>query len=106
MLEKMLMKKRLRTPEESWAYQQKDQACPNKISVAIMRSETILKMDTRCIQNHIGKGGKMENLPNRLGQHFGNYQLIRMLGRGGAAEVYLGKHLYLKTHAAIKLLRG
>src|SRR5437588_6892143 len=48
----------------------------------------------------------MENHPNRVGQQLGNYQLIRMLGRGGFAEVYLGKHLYLKTQAAIKLLHG
>ena len=48
----------------------------------------------------------MENLPNRVGQQLGNYQLIRMLGRGGFAEVYLGKHLHLKTQAAIKLLHG
>jgi len=39
-----------------------------------------------------------------LGQQIGNYQLIRMLGRGGFAEVYLGEHLHLGTHAAIKVL--
>ncbi len=41
---------------------------------------------------------------DRIGQQFGNYQLIRPLGRGGFAEVYLGKHVYLKSLAAIKLL--
>src|SRR5205814_6906641 len=29
---------------------------------------------------------------------------IRLLGRGGFAEVYLGEHLYLKTKAAIKVM--
>jgi serine/threonine protein kinase len=38
------------------------------------------------------------------GQQFGNYTLRRLIGRGGFAEVYLGKHLYLKTPAAIKIL--
>src|SRR5207302_699802 len=46
----------------------------------------------------------MENLPNRVGQQLGNYRLIRLLGRGGFAEVYLGEHIYLKTQAAIKVL--
>ncbi|MBA2287084.1 MAG: protein kinase [Ktedonobacteraceae bacterium] len=40
----------------------------------------------------------------RVGQKLGNYQLVRLLGRGGYAEVYLGKHIYLKTQAAIKML--
>ena len=39
-----------------------------------------------------------------LGQQIGNYQQIRMLGRGGFAEVYLEEHLHPGTHAAIKVL--
>jgi eukaryotic-like serine/threonine-protein kinase len=35
----------------------------------------------------------------------GNYELIRSLGHGGFASVYLGKHRYLKRLAAIKVLR-
>src|SRR5438552_15312362 len=35
---------------------------------------------------------------------FGNYRLVRLLGKGGAAEVYLGEHIHLGTHAAIKVL--
>lgn len=42
---------------------------------------------------------------DRVGQQLGNYHLIRLLGQGGFAEVYLGEHLYLKTRAAIKVLR-
>lgn len=38
------------------------------------------------------------------GQCLGNYRLLRLLGRGGFADVYLGEHLRLGTQAAIKLL--
>ena len=39
-----------------------------------------------------------------VGQQFGNYRLIRILGEGAFAEVYLGEHIYLSTQAAIKVL--
>lgn len=42
-------------------------------------------------------------MSDRVGQLIGNYQLIRLLGKGGYAEVYLGQHGYLKTEAAIKI---
>jgi serine/threonine protein kinase len=43
-------------------------------------------------------------MAERVGQQLGNYCLVRLLGRGDFAEVYLGEHLYLKTQAAIKVL--
>src|SRR5690242_12867526 len=46
----------------------------------------------------------MADRGGREGQRIGNYRLVRLLGHGGFAEVYLGEHLYLKTSAAIKLL--
>src|SRR5438874_13282087 len=39
------------------------------------------------------------------GHQLGNYRLVRHLGRGGFAEVYLGEHLYLKSEAALKVVR-
>lgn len=41
---------------------------------------------------------------DHIGQRLGNYQLVKLLGQGGFAEVYLGEHLHLKTQAAVKLL--
>ncbi len=41
----------------------------------------------------------------RVGEQLGNYRLIRLLGRGNFADVFLGEHVYLHTQAAIKVLR-
>ena len=40
----------------------------------------------------------------RIGQQFGSYRLMRFLGQGGFAEVYLGEHIHLKTQVAVKVL--
>jgi serine/threonine protein kinase len=39
-----------------------------------------------------------------IGQRLGNYRIIRTLGKGAFATVYLGEHVYLQTQAAIKVL--
>ena len=44
-------------------------------------------------------------MADRTGQQLGNYRLTHLLGRGGFSDVYLGEHVYLKTQAAIKVLR-
>ncbi len=44
-------------------------------------------------------------MTDRVGQQLGNYRLIRFLGSGGFADVYLGEHVYLNTQAAIKVLQ-
>ncbi len=43
-------------------------------------------------------------ISDRSGEQFGQYRLERLLGIGGFAEVYLGKHIKLDTLAAIKVL--
>lgn len=47
-----------------------------------------------------------EQSKDRVGQQLGNYRLLRFLGQGGFAEVYLGQHVFLQTQAAIKILRA
>jgi predicted ATPase/class 3 adenylate cyclase/DNA-binding CsgD family transcriptional regulator len=43
-------------------------------------------------------------MTDRVGQQLGNYQLLKLIGRGSFAEVYLGEHQILNTQAAIKVL--
>lgn len=44
---------------------------------------------------------------NLIGQQFGDYRLLRLIGKGGQASVYLGQHLRLKPrHVAIKILHA
>jgi serine/threonine protein kinase len=43
-------------------------------------------------------------MADRIGQQLGNYHLLRKIGAGAFAEVYLGEHLYLERPAAIKVL--
>ncbi len=40
-----------------------------------------------------------------IGRQLGSYSLLSSIGHGGYADVYLGEHIYLKTQAAIKVLR-
>ena len=44
-------------------------------------------------------------MSERSNQLLGNYRLVRQLGQGGFSDVYLGEHIHLGTHAAIKILR-
>ena len=41
---------------------------------------------------------------DRIGQQFASYRLIRLLGQGGFAEVYLGEHVHLGFQVAVKVL--
>lgn len=45
-------------------------------------------------------------MTDRVGQQLGNYTLEHLLGWGGFADVYLGRHIHLNTLAAIKVLHG
>jgi serine/threonine protein kinase len=39
-----------------------------------------------------------------VGKQLGHYRLLRLIGKGGFANVYLGEHVHLTTRAAVKLL--
>lgn len=45
-------------------------------------------------------------MADRVGERLGNYRLLRLLGQGGFAEVYVGEHIHLDTLAAIKVLHS
>src|SRR5947209_16429482 len=44
-------------------------------------------------------------MTNRVGQQLGNYRLIRFIGQGSFADVYLAEHIHLESQAAIKVLQ-
>src|SRR5947209_7725884 len=43
-------------------------------------------------------------MPDLIGQQLGNYRLLQRLGSGGFAQIYLGEHIYLNRHVAVKVL--
>jgi eukaryotic-like serine/threonine-protein kinase len=48
------------------------------------------------------KGGFV--MMNLVGQEVGDYKLLRLLGQGSSARVYLGEHKYHRSHVAVKIL--
>ncbi len=40
-----------------------------------------------------------------IGERFGDYKIVRPLGEGGFASVYLGQEVHDGTFAAVKLLK-
>ncbi len=44
-------------------------------------------------------------MTDRVGQQIGNFHIVKFLGEGGFADVYLGQHRYLQSYAALKVSR-
>ena len=54
-------------------------------------------------------GSRLSNANERIlqdGEFFDKYKIIRLLGKGGMAEVYLAEHLLLKKPCALKLMQS
>jgi serine/threonine-protein kinase len=49
--------------------------------------------------------GDVASEPDLVGRRLGDYQLLRRLGRGGMAEVYLAQQISLERQVAFKVLR-
>src|ERR1700737_2550827 len=47
----------------------------------------------------------MVNITSRPRTIIGHFELIRFIGRGGSANVYLARHIHLRTLHAIKFLK-
>jgi serine/threonine protein kinase len=45
-------------------------------------------------------------MADRVGEQLGNYRLLKLIGRGGFADVYLGEHVRLGNQVAIKVLQA
>jgi eukaryotic-like serine/threonine-protein kinase len=66
-------------------------ACDRNASPESLDVGVLLLRENRC-------------MAERVGAFLGNYQVLRLLGRGAFAEVYLAEHRYLEVPAAIKVL--
>jgi eukaryotic-like serine/threonine-protein kinase len=49
---------------------------------------------------------KQQLATNHSEDRLGSYHLLQLLGKGGSGRVYVGKHIYLGTKAAIKVLNA
>ena len=67
----------------------------------------LFSKDKHCDFQYIRTGfEKTSTMADYTCKQLGNYRLLRSLGRGASAEVYLGEHNHLGTFAAIKVLSG
>ena len=82
---------------------EKDNLCPK--CGAVIRNDFLDTMnnDALTVTGAAGEDGAARMLQD--GDFFDKYKIIRFLGRGGMAEVYLAEHLLLKQTCALKLMR-
>ena len=55
-------------------------------------------------QNVLPSSSGEAHVGEYVGKQLGHYRLVRLIGQGGFAEVYLGEHIHLDTELLIKLL--
>ena len=83
-----------------------DLACPQCGSALMLNDDP---MRTAATGEHTFDGASDRNAFRRIlkdGEVFDKYRIIRLLGHGGMAEVYLAEHLLLKQKCALKLMRS
>ncbi|MBO5923915.1 MAG: protein kinase, partial [Lentisphaeria bacterium] len=81
-------------------------ACPE--CGAAIQATAAYQGDT-AISTFEDSGELQSQQPTRMlqdGEIFDKFQIIRLLGSGGMAEVYLAEHLLLKKQCAVKLMRN
>ena len=87
-----------------------DLACPS--CGAMLKTTESLVEDSDAVTIGVSKAGhgadhrpmSKRMLPD--GAIFDKYKIIRLLGKGGMAEVYLAEHLLLKQKCAVKLMQA
>ena len=83
-----------------------EQAKPRELKTPPSKNERLGEPPSR---KSAAEGPQPDDLGERRSQprnrRLGNYRLIRLLGKGGFADVYLGEHVLLDMPAAIKLLQ-
>jgi eukaryotic-like serine/threonine-protein kinase len=79
-----------------------DKALPTSRLVPAFKQVVESEMDTDSAAQ--ADGASLRGEASLSGQQLGRYTLIRQLGQGGYASIYLSVHHYLNTHVALKLL--
>src|SRR6266480_6564967 len=79
-----------------------DKALPTPRLVPAFKRVTESETDAGSAAQAVGASLRGES--SLSGQQLGHYTLIRQLGQGGYASIYLGMHQYLNSHVALKLL--
>lgn len=79
--------------------------CP-QCSAVLMPEELSDSADAQTIAGPNTSSAPFSRQTLRNGDFFDKYQIIKLLGRGGMAEVYLAEHLLLKQRCALKLMRS
>ena len=84
-----------------------DLACPScgtilNIAGSLISENIVDTLDDDNVVNY----SYMDKCMLKEGDVFDKYKIIRLLGKGGMAEVYLAEHLLLKQPCAVKLMRS